>query len=283
MDQRAWAISQYHLKPGTDYALGKFPALGRGFDNASIIDATEILATSNGENPRRSGPLPQLHREFRGADIIARAGFTTPSSNVDKSISTILLPQLPSATSMKARCAFVLGDMLPGSLVDEYRLAVAAIYLLIRRRPTFSRHSNASKPRQVRLTDAIWRAENTMARSDLPGHAYRDCESARTFLPEPLTAFSVPVSGHSSIRPLGDLTRSSKRCGSASGKFAASASLTTSDWRNYIRLFADPVFLETLWTTLIFTLGVTVVSVGYQLDARIALRLRAGSGRRFSG
>ncbi|MGO4139160.1 carbohydrate ABC transporter permease [Rhizobium brockwellii] len=31
---------------------------------------------------------------------------------------------------------------------------------------------------------------------------------------------------------------------------------------NYIRLFADPVFLKTLWTTLIFTLGVTAVSVG---------------------
>ncbi|WP_246642875.1 carbohydrate ABC transporter permease [Rhizobium laguerreae] len=31
---------------------------------------------------------------------------------------------------------------------------------------------------------------------------------------------------------------------------------------NYIRLFADPVFLKTLWTTLIFTLGVTAISVG---------------------
>ncbi|MGO6694340.1 carbohydrate ABC transporter permease [Rhizobium johnstonii] len=31
---------------------------------------------------------------------------------------------------------------------------------------------------------------------------------------------------------------------------------------NYIRLFADPVFLKTLWTTLIFTLGVTAFSVG---------------------
>ncbi|WP_246649985.1 carbohydrate ABC transporter permease [Rhizobium laguerreae] len=31
---------------------------------------------------------------------------------------------------------------------------------------------------------------------------------------------------------------------------------------NYIRLFADPVFLKTLWTTLSFTLGVTAVSVG---------------------
>ncbi len=30
---------------------------------------------------------------------------------------------------------------------------------------------------------------------------------------------------------------------------------------NYARLFSDPVFLGTLWTTLIFTLGVTIVSV----------------------
>jgi raffinose/stachyose/melibiose transport system permease protein len=31
---------------------------------------------------------------------------------------------------------------------------------------------------------------------------------------------------------------------------------------NYIRLFSDPVFLGTLWTTLLFTLGVTTVAVG---------------------
>lgn len=30
---------------------------------------------------------------------------------------------------------------------------------------------------------------------------------------------------------------------------------------NYVRLFSDPVFLGTLWTTLIFTIGVTVVAV----------------------
>ncbi len=30
---------------------------------------------------------------------------------------------------------------------------------------------------------------------------------------------------------------------------------------NYVRLFSDPVFLGSLWTTLVFTLGVTVVSV----------------------
>lgn len=33
-------------------------------------------------------------------------------------------------------------------------------------------------------------------------------------------------------------------------------------WANYARLFSDPVFLGTLWTTLIFTIGVTVVAVG---------------------
>jgi len=31
---------------------------------------------------------------------------------------------------------------------------------------------------------------------------------------------------------------------------------------NYVRLFGDPVFLGTLWTTLLFTLGVTTVAVG---------------------
>jgi raffinose/stachyose/melibiose transport system permease protein len=32
-------------------------------------------------------------------------------------------------------------------------------------------------------------------------------------------------------------------------------------FENYLRLFSDPVFLGTLWTTLIFTVGVTIVSV----------------------
>ena len=31
---------------------------------------------------------------------------------------------------------------------------------------------------------------------------------------------------------------------------------------NYVRLFADPAFRNTLWTTLVFTVGVTTVSVG---------------------
>ncbi|TBF70683.1 carbohydrate ABC transporter substrate-binding protein (plasmid) [Rhizobium leguminosarum] len=119
----ARAISQYHLKPGTDYALGKFPALGRGFDNASIIDAKEILATNNGENPKGADLFLDYIVSSEGADIIAKAGFTTPSSNVDKSIYDPVAAASVSYVN-EGPVRFVLGDMLPGSLVDEYRLAL---------------------------------------------------------------------------------------------------------------------------------------------------------------
>ncbi|MGE6738840.1 ABC transporter substrate-binding protein [Allorhizobium pseudoryzae] len=119
----ARAISQYHLKPGVDFALGKFPALGRGFDNASIIDAKEMLATSIGSNPDGADMFLDYVLSPEGANLIAKAGFTTPSSNVDVSIYDPV-----AAASVRfvheGEVRFVLGDMLPGSLVDEYRLAL---------------------------------------------------------------------------------------------------------------------------------------------------------------
>jgi ABC-type glycerol-3-phosphate transport system substrate-binding protein len=48
----ARARSQYKLTPGKDYAIGKFPALGLGHDDASLVDSKEVLATSIGNNPR---------------------------------------------------------------------------------------------------------------------------------------------------------------------------------------------------------------------------------------
>lgn len=119
----ARAISQYHLKPGTDFALGKFPALGRGFDNASIIDAKEMLATGIGNNPAGADMFLDYVLSAEGANTIAKAGFTTPSANVDTSIyDPVAAASVRFVNEGDVR--FVLGDMLPGSLVDEYRLAL---------------------------------------------------------------------------------------------------------------------------------------------------------------
>ena len=119
----ARAQSQYGLKPGTDFAVAKFPALGKGHDTASIVDAKEILASSVGDNPEGANLFLSYVVSKEGANIIAKAGFTTPSSMVDTSIYDSVAAS--SIEYVKAGPVhFVLGDMLPGSLVDEYRLAL---------------------------------------------------------------------------------------------------------------------------------------------------------------
>lgn len=119
----ARAISQYHLKPGTDFAIGKFPALGHGFDDASIVDTKEILATGIGSNPDGANQFLDYILSADGANTIAQSGFTTPSSNVDASIyNPVAAASVDYVNAGPVR--FVLGDMLPGSLVDEYRLAL---------------------------------------------------------------------------------------------------------------------------------------------------------------
>ncbi|NKL38692.1 ABC transporter permease subunit [Rhizobium leguminosarum bv. viciae] len=85
--------------------------------------------------------------------------------------------------------------------------------------------------------------------------------SKRTFLAEPVTAFLflspvILLFGLSVIYPVIETVRIS---------FWEIRGLGKPHYvglENYARLFADPVFLKTLWTTLIFTLGVTAVSVG---------------------
>ncbi|TBF70682.1 sugar ABC transporter permease (plasmid) [Rhizobium leguminosarum] len=97
--------------------------------------------------------------------------------------------------------------------------------------------------------------------ASLAGPRIAGLRSKRTFLPEPLTAFFflspvILLFGLSVIYPVIETVRIS---------FWEIRGLGKPHYvglENYIRLFADPVFLKTLWTTLIFTLGVTAFSVG---------------------
>jgi ABC-type glycerol-3-phosphate transport system substrate-binding protein len=119
----ARAQSQYQLEPGTDFAIGKFPALGLGHDDASVVDTKEILASSVGDNPEGADLFLDYILSAEGSNIIAEAGFTPPSGNVDTSIYDPVAAAWVSY-AMEGPVHFVLGDMLPGSLVDEYRLAL---------------------------------------------------------------------------------------------------------------------------------------------------------------
>ncbi len=119
----ARAEGQYGLEPAVDYMVGKFPALGEGYDTTSMVDAKEFLATSMGSNPEGADLFLDYVVSAEGADIIAARGFTTPSSAVDISLYNPV-----AAASIEYVSAgpvqFVLGDLLPGELVDEYRLAL---------------------------------------------------------------------------------------------------------------------------------------------------------------
>ncbi|MCX5494756.1 ABC transporter substrate-binding protein [Kaistia dalseonensis] len=119
----ARARSQYHLEPGKDYALGKFPAFGLGHDDDSLVDSKEVLATNLGANAEGADLFLDYLINGEGAGIIAKAGFTVPTSAVD--ISAYDPVAASSVGYVKAgKVHFVLGDMLPGQLVDEYRVAL---------------------------------------------------------------------------------------------------------------------------------------------------------------
>lgn len=119
----ARAIGQYKLTPGKDYALGKFPALGLGHDDNSLVNSKEILATSNGKNPEGADAFLDYVINGEGAATIAKLGFTVPTSSVDTSVYDPLAASSVAYVN-QGKVNFVLGDLLPGQLVDEYRLAL---------------------------------------------------------------------------------------------------------------------------------------------------------------
>ena len=55
------------------------------------------------------------------ADIVAKHGLASPSNKVDSSIYGPVQAAAVGAVA-KAKVQFVLGDLLPGDLVDEYRV-----------------------------------------------------------------------------------------------------------------------------------------------------------------
>ena len=115
------ARNDYGLEEGVDYSIFQFPALGMGHDDTSSVDAKEINVTSNGRNPAAADAFVNFMVSETAADILASYGYASPSSEADTSL---LGPVQQVATSAVAtsQVQFVLGDLLPGDLVDEYRV-----------------------------------------------------------------------------------------------------------------------------------------------------------------
>jgi ABC-type glycerol-3-phosphate transport system substrate-binding protein len=115
------ALNDYKLKEGVDYSLFQFPALGMGFDNTSSVDAKELNVTSNGANSEAANAFLDFVSSKVATDVLAEYGYSAPSSEADTSLLGPV-QQIATAAVSGANVQFVLGDLLPGDLVDEYRV-----------------------------------------------------------------------------------------------------------------------------------------------------------------
>jgi len=115
------ALNDYKLKEGVDYSIFQFPALGLGHDDTSSVDAKEVLVTSNGANPTAADAFLAYMVTKDAADILASYGYASPSKSADASLLGPV-QQVATAAVAASKVQFVLGDLLPGDLVDEYRV-----------------------------------------------------------------------------------------------------------------------------------------------------------------
>lgn len=119
-------VSQYSadtfgIKPGVDFGLTQFPALGLGHDDTSTVDATEYLAGVSGKNPTAADAFLDFLSTAEAANIFAADGFIVPSKAADTSLYNPVVKAAAEAVAGK-HVSFVFGDQLPGDLVDEYRV-----------------------------------------------------------------------------------------------------------------------------------------------------------------
>lgn len=115
------ARNDYKLEEGVDYSIFQFPAMGLGHDDTSSVDAKEVLATANGANPAAADAFLVYMASKDAADIQASYGYASPSKNADTSLLGPV-QQVATAAVAQSKVQFVLGDLLPGDLVDEYRV-----------------------------------------------------------------------------------------------------------------------------------------------------------------
>ncbi len=115
------AKSDYGLTEGKDYGLFQFPALGMGHDDTSSVDTKEFLALKSGSNPEAAAAFLAWVVGPEAATILAKRGLSSPSKKTNTSLFGPVLATAASAVA-SSKVQFVLGDLLPGDLVDEYRV-----------------------------------------------------------------------------------------------------------------------------------------------------------------
>ncbi|GHA21591.1 sugar ABC transporter substrate-binding protein [Devosia pacifica] len=115
------AKSEYGLEEGVDYSLFEFPDLGKGHDDTASVDAKELVLTTNGNNPEAAELFLDFMLSETAADILHENGYASPSNEADTSL---LGPaqQIATEAVSGSQVQFVLGDLLPGDFVDEYRV-----------------------------------------------------------------------------------------------------------------------------------------------------------------
>jgi len=109
------------LNEGTDYSIQQFPAMGAGHDDVSSVDSKEFSEFTNGANSAAADAFLAWISTAEAANIIAQHGLASPSNKVDTSLYGPVLKKAADAVS-SSKVQFVLGDLLPGDLVDEYRV-----------------------------------------------------------------------------------------------------------------------------------------------------------------
>ena len=109
------------LKEGVDYSIQQFPAMGAGHDDVSSVDSKEFSGFTNGSNPAAADAFLVWITTADAANIIAKHGLASPSNKVDKSLYGPVMQASANAVA-SSKVQFVLGDLLPGDLVDEYRV-----------------------------------------------------------------------------------------------------------------------------------------------------------------
>lgn len=115
------AKSDYGMKEGQDYSLFQFPSMGFGHDDTTSVDTKEFLALKSGSNAAAANQFMTWVTGAEAAAIEARNGLVSPSSKADNALlSPVAIAS--SNTVKSSRTQFVLGDLLPGDLVDEYRV-----------------------------------------------------------------------------------------------------------------------------------------------------------------
>ncbi len=109
------------LKQGVDYSITQFPAMGAGHDDVSSVDTKEFSELTSGSNQAAADAFLAWITTKDAADIVAQHGLASPSNKVDSSLYGSVIKYSVDAVA-NAKVQFVMGDLLPGDLVDEYRV-----------------------------------------------------------------------------------------------------------------------------------------------------------------